>query len=812
MRFFVRLLFSAFLSLGCVSLFAQTKQVVIRGKILTENRLPAEAVTLVLLRAGDSAIVKSTISDKNGQYQFLNVQPRDYLLLISKIGYKRSYSGPYKVESGESIVINDITLGIVTQQLKEVAVVGKKDYVETRTDKTVLNIDQNILATGNSVFDVLSTAPGVKVSNDEILFKGGQKPLFAINGKPVNLTDEQLAGMLKSMQSNMVSQVELIDNPSAKYDAASAGGMINIILKKNKLLGSSIGILESAAIGDRYRFNSGINYALHTEKVNLFGSYNFSGGKAPHTINSTRNISDNNQVSTFGVDYLATTENKLHSFNLGADYLVSSKQTIGFLVNGFTTPSTIDKWNTTNISTNGIADSSIRTRSAVDRHISNINYNLNYSLGLGKAGKSVISANFDYAAYNRRSNEQVESNFYNSAGQLNGSPVLYRDSSPSKIHVRAERVDFTTALTKTATLEMGVKNSQVNSDNKIDFTQKVNDVYQLVAALTDHFVYHEQINAGYINYSNSFNKTNLAIGLRGEQTVSSALSANSGKPTPGNYFDLFPSASISGFINANNEYSIAIGRKINRPAYPDLNPFVAYVDQFYYTTGNPFLRPMYDNTFAITDIYRKKYKVGLSMLITRDFYFTIFEQDDVTKVYRTTTANLGTRYQYMAELTNFPVDITSWWNADLHINASYERYVYTGASPLRKSTIDFLSSLMQRFTITPKLNAQITGSYESSAFFAISQYKPLYTVGGGISYSVLNKKGSIRFLASDIFNTDNNRYRTTFANLDLTSRDKRGSRFFSLAFSYSFGNTAVKAPRKNGGASRDELKRLGDDN
>jgi iron complex outermembrane receptor protein len=676
MRLFVWLLLSACLSCGCVCVFAQTRPSAIRGKILAENHFPAEAATLVLLRAGDSAVVKSVVSDRNGQYQFSNIPPHDYLLLVSKVGYTRAYSGPYKVEPGERIIINDITLQLSTRQLKEVSVVSKKDYIETRTNKTVLNIDQNILATGNSVFDILSLAPGVKVSNDVVLFKGGQKPLFAINGKPVTLTDEQLAGMLKSMQSNMVSQVELIDNPSAKYDAASSGGMINIILKKNKLLGSSLGIFESAAIGDRYRFNNGINYALHTQKVNLFGSYNFSGGKAPHTINSIRNISDNNQVSTFAVDYLATTETKLHSFNLGADYLLSAKQTVGFLVNGFTTPSTIEKWNTTNISTNGIADSSIRTRSVVDRHISNVNYNLNYSAGLGKAGKSVISANVDYATYSRRSNEQVESDFYSSAGQLNANPVLYRDSSPSKIQVRAERVDFTTTLSKTATLEMGIKNSQVNSDNKIDFTQKVNDAYQLIPALTDHFVYHEQINAGYINYNDSFNKTNLAIGLRGEQTVASALSVNSGKPTLSNYFDLFPTASIGGFINPNNEYSIAVARKITRPAYPDLNPFVAYVDQFYYTTGNPFLRPMYDNTFAFTNVYRKKYKMGLSMIITRDFYFTIFEQDDVTKVYRTTTANLGTRYQYRAELMNFPLDITSWWNANLYVKTSYERYIY----------------------------------------------------------------------------------------------------------------------------------------
>jgi hypothetical protein len=205
-------------------------------------------------------------------------------------------------------------------------------------------------------------------------------------------------------------------------------------------------------------------------------------------------------------------------------------------------------------------------------------------------------------------------------------------------------------------------------------------------------------------------------------------------------------------------------------------------------------------------LYLNKYKFSLSAIITNNYFYTIFQQNDATKVYVTTKANLGTRYQYRAEF-NIPIDVTNWWNVNADIAVYHERYVYTIDNADPKSANDLSVNLSQSFKITPKLSAQLVGDYESPAYFVISRYQALYWLNAGVRYSIMNNNGSIRLSVSDIFNSEMNKYHTDFANLNIASRDKAGSRFIQATFTYHFGSTSVKA-RNNKDAS-EEQKRLG---
>ncbi len=180
-------------------------------------------------------------------------------------------------------------LNAAATQLNEVTITGKKDFVEVMKDKTVLNVEQNVMAAGGSLFDVLTTSPGVKVNGSDILYHGGQKALIAIDGKPVLLTGDELVNFLKNYQSSSISQIELIDNPGGKYEASASGGMINIILKKNTELGSNFSVSQSGGIGQKIiNQRLGFNYNLRTEKLNLFASYGFQDNKVPHSIMNDR--------------------------------------------------------------------------------------------------------------------------------------------------------------------------------------------------------------------------------------------------------------------------------------------------------------------------------------------------------------------------------------------------------------------------------------------------------------------------------------------------------------------------------------------
>ena len=804
MKLFAGCLLSVFIAVSYNSASAQVGLSAIHGKIQIENTSPADAATVVLLESKDSSIVKSTISNAQGVFNFNGLQTGSYLLFITKLNYAKKYSGPYSVREGQTTEAGVIIIYATARQLNEVSITGKKDFVEVRKDKTVLNVEQNVMAGGGSLYDVLATSPGVKLVNDEILYRGGQKALIAIDGKPVLLSGDELINFLKNYQSSSISQVELIDNPGGKYEASAGGGMINIILKKNKELGSNASVNASGGYGQKYKSGIGFNYNLRTEKLNLFTSYGFQDNKTPHTIMNDRTIFEGGQLYGFNLNYEADLKTVNNNFSIGADYKLTKGQTIGFLVNGFDNGITINKKNVTVISTNGLRDSSINTQSAINRHISNISYDLNYKANLDKAGNSVITVNADYSNYNRRSAENLQNDFFNSAGQADGNPVFFQDNSPSHITIKSAGVDFNQALSKSTHFEAGVKTSRVNSDNQIGFDSLVNDTYVPVADLTDHFIYNERIDAAYLQFQTKINKTSLFIGLRGENTTNSALSVNPNHQVDSTYFNVFPNVQLSQELSKNNQLTAFYTRSINRPNYQDLNPFVGYVDQFYYSTGNPFLKPDYINTYEISDLAMNRYKVSLDMVITDNYFNTVFEQDNVTKKYTSTKANLGTRYQYMVKF-DIPVDITRWWNAAASIDAFHEKYVYSHDTVATKQTNGVTISLNQSFKITPKLSLQWVNYYESPTYYIISQYKKLYYMDAGLTYSILEKRGTLRLVATDIFNTWYNMYHTSYANLNITEKDKQGSRFVTATFTYRFGASSARRRSSNS----DEQRRLG---
>ncbi|MDO3624937.1 TonB-dependent receptor [Mucilaginibacter sp. BT774] len=803
MRILTGCLFAILVTCACALSYAQTPSSALVGKVYSDKGLVDEA-TVVLLNYGDSLVVKSTISNKSGIFLFSNISKGKYLVFITKLNFIKSYSGPYEVEEGKSRDIGFISIRQSPTQLGEVVIAGRKDFVEVRKDKSVLNVEQNIMASGASLYDILNTSPGVKIVNDEVLYHGGQRALIAINGKPILLSGEELTNFLKNYQGSSISQIELIDNAGVKYGSTGAGGMINVILKEKKSQGSNVSFTESAAYGDKYKFNSGVNYNLRTEKLNLFASYNYSNNSIPHTIRTNRFIDNNGLINNFYLDYDADVKTSNHNFSLGADYDLSQRQTIGFLVNGFYNNADIDKRNTTYISTNGVRDSSIKSLSIINRTLNNINYNLNYKIDLDKAGKSVLSADADYSDYRRKSLENLRNDFFNAAGQNENDPIFYRDNSPSHITIKSANIDFSQALAKNTRLDLGAKSSRVSNDNQIDFDTQKNSQYVVDSTRTDHFVYTERVDAAYLELESKLsNSTNLTISLRGEHTHFTAESVNPARHADSSYFSLFPNAQLSQQIDKNNLLTLSYSRTIGRPNYQDLNPFISYVDQFYSSTGNPFLRPDFINTYRISDFIADKYRVSLSAIITNNYYQTIFDQDKLTDQYVTIKANLGTRYQYMIEF-NLPIDLTPWWHVDAQIDASHERYVYKNYNVTDKSTNNANINIAQNFKLTSKLSAQLVNDYESPTYFVISQYKYLAWTNVGLRYAILNNKGAIRLAVSDVFNSYFNKYTTTFNGLDIYSRDKVGSRFVTATFTYHFGSSPVRAKTK----TTEEQKRL----
>jgi len=806
MRLITRCLISALLAVLYSNAFAQQSPSSIKGKVSTADNSSAEAATVVLLKSADSSIVNSVAVNKTGFFLFSNLQADSYLLLVSKVGFEKNYSGPFVIAAGQSLTVPNVVINPAANVLKEVSVVGSRPDVEVRPGKIILNLPNSLIAAGNSAFDILRQSPGVRVdNNDNISIVGRQAALITIDGKPTNLTGEDLAGILKGMQTNVIDRIELITSGSAKYDAAS-GGIINIVLKKGKNTGANATVTASAGYGKYYKSNAGIVFNYRTEKFNVFGSYNFADNKTFHDYNTDRSINYNDVSSNYNVDYNSVQTSYNNAFNIGTDYFLSANHTIGFLFNGSTRTEDYTKDDNLKIYNQSVLDSTITALSNVHRKYTSLNYNLNYRGKLDKAG-STLSADFNYSTYNRNSAEYIDNKFYDTSGKL------YRDSllenlSPSKIDIWLSKIDYSGVISKTSKIEAGLKYSKVTSNNDLVFGPMVDGQYQSDPLFSNHFVYTENVNAAYANYENKLSKFGLTAGLRAEQTVASGKTVTNDKVINYDYLDFFPHLLLTYNKDDKNDFSLSFSRGIQRPAYEDLNPFLYYSDLYDYRAGNPNLKPQYSNAFELSYTFNKTYVVTLYTTRVTDAYdFLYYEQNDTTKVNITTHKNLGKISNYGARFF-VPVNFTNWWNASFNLDASYQRYVvYPAYGNLNKGTQDIIFSSIQELTLSKTVSAELSGNYESPNFYGINQFKANYYVNAAIGKQIFNKMGSIKLNISDIFNTRRDRETTNYENINLMTTDKRESRIARVVFTYRFGKTSVKGTSDHNTGTDDEQKR-----
>ncbi|HWZ16644.1 MAG TPA: TonB-dependent receptor [Mucilaginibacter sp.] len=807
MKVVIGCLLSAFLAGFYCNLYAQSQPATVQGKVLFQDHSPAAAATIILLKSGDSSVVKSVIADKTGVFRLTGVPPDKYLLLVTIIGYTKSYYGPYQVNKGQTVNLPEIKLTLSPKQLKTATVLGTRPAIEVTPGKMTVNVQSMITAAGSSAYEILRQAPNVRVdNNNNISIIGRQSALVLIDGKPTNLAGEDLAEMLRGIQASTIDRIELVTSGSAKYDASS-GGVINIFLKKGANVGANGTVTGSLGYGKYDKESAGIIFNDHAKQFNIFGNYNYSFNKTFRNIVTNRVINYNNVVSNYNTNYNNIQKDYNNTFSLGTDYFISSNHTIGFLVNGFVTDDGFVKNNDLKIFNQAIFDSTITANSDLNRHVTRVNYNLNYNGRLDGRGKT-LSADVNYTTYNRSSSEYITNDFFNASGSEYRAPQLLQNLSPSNIKIWLSKVDFTDPLSKTSKLETGIKYSYVTSNNDLMFGPLVNGRYQNDPRFSNHFLYTENVNAAYVNYENRFRKFDLAASLRAEQTIAKGNSITLGRVVNNSYLDFFPQALLTYKYDDKREFSISYSRGIARPAYEDVNPFLYYIDPYDYRSGNPYLKPQYSDNIELSYNYKKAFLVTLYSLTIHNAYdLNFFEQNDASKVNITIRKNLGTIYNYGLKFFA-PVRFTGWWNGNFSIDAAYQRYVaYPVNGNLNKGTPDINFSSTQQFIISNTLSAELSGKYESPNFYGISQFKTNYRVDAGLSKQLFNKRASLKLSGADIFNTLRDRSQTNYQNLNISIMDKKESQVARLTFTYRFGRSSVKDASIHNTGNEEEQKR-----
>lgn len=779
-----------------------------------ENKEAAEAATVVLLKAADSSVVRSGLASAAGNFEFANIAPGAYLLLATSIGCNKVYSNPYKVLEGQTILAENIVLKRMSNQLQEVKVVAKRPYIEVKPGKIVLNIQNSLTAEGNSAYDILRQSPGVHVNsaNETLMISGRQPALITIDGKPTNLTGDDLVNLLRSMQSSTIDQIEMITSASAKYDA-SGGGIINIISKKGTNIGTNGTITLGGGYGKYYKSRAGITFNNRTAKLNIFGNYTFDDNKTNRYINTNRNIIYKDVLSNYNVDYNNIQKTYNHNFKLGADYSISPKQTIGVLVSGIVREDNFLKNNDLKISNQKQLDSVIIAKSKLDRGSSFFNYNINYNGTLDKSGKN-LSADVNYSTYHRHSNEYITNNFYTPAGAKYRDSLQLENLSPSDIRIWTSKIDYVNPFSKTSRLEAGVKYNHVQSDNNLVFGPLVNNTYQPDPKYTNRFIYTEIVSAAYLNYVNKIGQLNITAGLRAEKTNTKGNSLGIDQANrvsnENNYFNLFPQVQFNYEVDKKNVLNLSYNRGIQRPDYQAINPFLSYTDLYDYVAGNPNLKPEYTNSIQLSHTYNDKFITTLYYNVTNDAYdFPVYEQNDSSKVNITIRRNFGRIFVYGATFYA-PVQFNNWWNASFNLDASYQRYTaYAIYGNFNRGMQDIIFNTTQNFTLSNTVSAELSGKYESPTLYGVNELKQSYTVNAGIGKQMFNKRGNLKLSVIDIFNSDRDRYHILYQNVDLTGLNKRETRRVMVNFTYRFGKTSVKSASKHNTGSDDEQRRTG---
>ena len=782
----------------------------ITGVILDENKKPADYVTVVLFRAVDSTIVKTAFTDQTGTFGFSVSQRGDYFYKASNMGYKTLKSRTIGLtEANQKIDFGSNQLTSTSQNLKDVTVAVTKPLIERKMDKVVMNVSNSSIMTGSTALEVLQKAPGVSVDqNDNISMQGKQGVLIQLDGKQTYMSSADVANLLRNMQSSEIETIELITNPSSKYDAAGNSGIINIRTKKSKSGGTNGSLSATAGFGRNFRGNTGINLNHRTEKLNLFGNYNYGTTERENLITIDR-VSNGTPDTYFMQSGDSRRKQQNNNFKAGLDYFIDKKNTIGLLVNGYFNHGNEKSANNTLIGPSfNQVDSSLVSKTLQTNKYNNLSYNLNYKSVLDTAG-SEISADLDYSRYSGNDGSDYE-NDYLFANGTRMRPVNYiRNNTPSKIDIKAFKIDYNVSLSKTVKLEAGLKSSWVKTDNDLQAEELVNNNWQNDVRRSNRFVYDENVNAAYTNINKQFKNTSIQLGLRMEQTNSKGNLITTNTVVDRSYWDFFPTLFIQQTLSKNNQLGFSYSRRIDRPSYDALNPFVYYLDQYTYNKGNPFLKPQYTNNVELSYTFKQKYMLTLGYSRTTDVITEVLLPDAAQKALFQTNENLARNISYNANL-NVPLQVAKWWQMNNNLNVFYLSFEAPdlAGSALKTGKTSFQFKSQQTFTIVSGFTAELNGSYESPIDYGTLSLKSRYYVDAGLSKSLLKKKASLKFAVSDIFNISENNLSSTYPGLNYYVHQKNESRIARLSFTYRFGKNEIKPARRRATGTESEQGRM----
>ncbi len=775
-----------------------------------ENAVPFATVSLF----EDAVQINGTIGSEHGTFQFNHalIANKKYVLRISSLGYEALSINFSRVDGKfDPKEFGKIKLKPTARQLKQVNISGTQQVIEMDGGNIVFNVAKSISAQGLNALELLGRSPGVTVGTDNnVSLNGKSGTSILIDGKQTYLSSKEIAEILRSMSSSNIRSIEIISSPSAKYDAAGTAGIINVRTLKSLVQGFSAGFTSGLNYGVYLRSNQDLSLSYRKNRFNVFGNYNHFLGKYSYLYGADR-LQEGKFFNSFTDDI--DKRNKMGS-RLGADFSIDKNQTIGVLLNGnfifgggiTDTRTEIGAAQTTNID---------QVLTAVNDYYHqqtqryNVNLNYKYEDTLGR----IINIDADYGDFTKRAGN-LQSNKYTTSDNTVLSDNLYRSINGIDIGLKALKLDYTRNLWK-GKLETGAKYSSVSAANDSRFLAVQNDGEFLDTTRSNKFVYIERIASAYVNYTKSLHKWQLQGGLRVENSSSEgtleAISSISGnaKTIPRNYTNLFPFFSATVKPSASHNFSISYSRRIDRPAYQNLNPFIYLLDELSYWQGNPFLQPQLSHRGLLQYVYKSSTIVGLSYTYTDNFSVEVTDTVDQARIVMV-PRNLGVQ-QHMALTLTQTLKPYKWWNMTFNgtLFHLFNKIDFGSDRKLELNQTAVRMNLQQTFKLPYQINAEVVGTYNSRRLAGANQFaRATSLLDFGLQRSFLDNKATLRLVFSDVYKGSKARSVQSVGGLYIQNYSYFETRQVRLNFSYRFATGNAKGPRNRSSALENENGRI----
>ena len=750
------------------------------GKVIDSNNKPVELGNVVVLSSKDSSIIKGDLF-MSGEFKLIDISETNFILKITSIGLQDYFQLVKKENSDSLLDVGTIQLKTNTN-LKEIEIIAKTPMFEHDGEKVKVNVENSALSSAGTVLDVLKKSPTVMIDNsDNVSIFGKGNALIYIDGQQIASND-----ILKTISSTEIKEIEIIANPSAKYDAAGKA-VINIITKKNNLEGYSGNVIQNTLYGKELFTYTGLRFNYKRKKWSTFLSYGFPHGKIWNSDEYYRKIKSNDSTTTEMKNKLYTINNQTNANNYraGLTYSIDTSKSISLQYNGFYNLNRNTIANINDVSKNGIPAVSIGTYTVQKPRLVNNSANINFTKKLDTLG-SEFTATGQYGNFISKSLDEIKQEI--SLG-INPDIQNKRSTGLNNIQIFTGQVDLNKSFNKKWKLESGLKNSYITNNSEINF-ENYSSTGEWISdtSYVNGYKYSENILAGYSQLRYSKKKVNFRAGIRGEYTKTNGVSKVTGSNIINReYFNIFPSAYFGYDFTKDLKTGITYSSRITRPSFQDMDPFVNYIDSLSSFRGNPNLRPSYTNEFEASLIYMEEASLTFNYSRTDGAMNLVVDKlNDGTDAFIATNKNLDYSETYSAGIT-IPYEL-SWWTTYNYFGYLVNTFSYKSEGSVINNTKPmFYMYLYNEFRVKKLFSMEVTFEYTGAGVDGIFTFEPFYNLSANIKKTFFHDKLTCRFIANDILSTAYNRGNSNVQGYNVNYISKENTHYFVLSLNYKFG-------------------------